>query len=292
MSADRDTTRIVRSWLDEGVTALPDRVLDAVLHQLPATHQRRAGWLGWRLPHMNNAVRLALSAAAVAVVAILGFTYFAPAGLNIGGPPEGTPIPSPSPESLTYSGTVRSLEPGVYSIPPGRWTPVRLTFEIPSQGWEAQYLGITKHREQPEEVGFATFIVTHVYTDTCAAEVEFELAPIGPTVDDLVAALEALGGADVSPAVDTSVDGYPAKRVDIAMSPDIDLADCRVPALQIWADEAETDFYARIPGAVDSVYVVDVNGETLALTASHMVGSEASDVAELETIIDSIQIEP
>ena len=29
MSSDRDTTRIVRSWLDEGVTALPDRVLDA-----------------------------------------------------------------------------------------------------------------------------------------------------------------------------------------------------------------------------------------------------------------------
>jgi len=37
MSTDRDTTRIVRSWLDEGVTVLPDRVLDAVLDQVPAT---------------------------------------------------------------------------------------------------------------------------------------------------------------------------------------------------------------------------------------------------------------
>ena len=37
MSTDRDVTRIVRSWLEEGVTALPDRVLDAVLDQLPAT---------------------------------------------------------------------------------------------------------------------------------------------------------------------------------------------------------------------------------------------------------------
>ena len=42
MSTDRDVTRIVRSWLEEGVTALPDRVLDDVLDQLPATPQRRA----------------------------------------------------------------------------------------------------------------------------------------------------------------------------------------------------------------------------------------------------------
>ena len=35
-----DATRIVRSWLDEGVTQLPDRVLDAVLDEVPATPQR------------------------------------------------------------------------------------------------------------------------------------------------------------------------------------------------------------------------------------------------------------
>ena len=28
MSTDRETTRAVRSWLDDGVTKLPDRVLD------------------------------------------------------------------------------------------------------------------------------------------------------------------------------------------------------------------------------------------------------------------------
>ena len=41
MSTDRETTRIVRSWLEEGATALPDRVLDAVLDQVPTTRQRR-----------------------------------------------------------------------------------------------------------------------------------------------------------------------------------------------------------------------------------------------------------
>jgi hypothetical protein len=190
---------------------------------------------------------------------------------------------------LTYSGATQSLEPGTYAIPAGRFTPARLTFEVP-EGWTVRYLGFTKHPDQPEELGLATDIVTHVYTDTCAPE--GELRPIGPTVDDLVAALEALGGADVSPAVETTVDGFPARRVDISMSPDIDLAQCRVPALQVWADAQETDFYARIPGAIDSVYVIDVNGETLALMAGHTIDSTTTDTAELEGIVASIQIEP
>ena len=52
MSTERDVTRIVRSWLEEGVTTLPDRVLDTVLDQIPATRQRRAWWPArrWMMP--------------------------------------------------------------------------------------------------------------------------------------------------------------------------------------------------------------------------------------------------
>lgn len=232
---------------------------------------------------MSNTPRATQRAALVCAVLLAS-------GCTAGTSPEETPSPSPSPESLTYSGTVQSLEPGAYSIPPGQWTPARLTFEIPSEGWDVRYLGLTKHLDEPGEVGLATWIVTHVYTDTCAPE--GELRPIGPTVDNLVAALEALGGADVSPAVETTVGGFPAKRVGISMSPDLDLAQCRVPALQVWADAQETDYYARIPGAIDSVYVIDVNRETLALVAGHMIDSAASDVAERDAIIASMQIEP
>src|SRR4029078_12906233 len=44
VSTDHDVTRIVRSWLEECPTVVPDRVLDAVLDQVPATRQRRATW--------------------------------------------------------------------------------------------------------------------------------------------------------------------------------------------------------------------------------------------------------
>jgi hypothetical protein len=96
MSTNRDVERIVRSWLDEGVTVLPDRVLDAVLDQLPATPQRRAGWLARRFPVMNsNIVRFGL-AAVVVVLAVIVAVRFLPEG--VGGPgPDATPSPSPTP---------------------------------------------------------------------------------------------------------------------------------------------------------------------------------------------------
>ena len=83
MSADRDTTRIVRSWLEEGVTALPDRVLDAVLDQVPATPQRRPWRPARRLNEMNTPLKLLIAAAAVVVVALVGINLL-PRGGTVG----------------------------------------------------------------------------------------------------------------------------------------------------------------------------------------------------------------
>jgi energy-converting hydrogenase Eha subunit A len=89
--SEPDATRIVRLWLEEGATALPDRVLDAVLDQLPVTPQRRPFRLAWRTPIMNNTVRLVAAAAAVVVVALIGYQLLvAP---NVGGP-DASPSPS------------------------------------------------------------------------------------------------------------------------------------------------------------------------------------------------------
>jgi hypothetical protein len=97
MSTDRDTTRVVRSWLDEGVTRLPDRVLDAVLDQIPTTPQRRHWWSAWRLDQMNIYAKLIAGVAAVLVVAFVGY-QFLPGNGGFGGQP--TPGPSPTPTLL------------------------------------------------------------------------------------------------------------------------------------------------------------------------------------------------
>lgn len=99
MSSDRDTTRIVRSWLEDGANVLPDRVLDSVLDQLPATPQRGHLWQAWRNPLVSNTLKIASAGAAALAVAVIGIgLYFnQPGGI---GPPAPSPSPSPSPTAV------------------------------------------------------------------------------------------------------------------------------------------------------------------------------------------------
>jgi hypothetical protein len=117
MSTDRDTTRIVRSWLEEGVTTLPDRVLDAVLDQVPATSQRRSQWPARRLLNMNSYTRLGLGAAAAVAVVL--------AGIALIGKPSGVgPATSPTPSSASFV----SPSPGTTSNPlVGTWLAPEVT---------------------------------------------------------------------------------------------------------------------------------------------------------------------
>jgi hypothetical protein len=101
MSTDRDTTRVVRSWLEEGVTALPDRVLDAVLDQVPATPQRRSWWPAWRPNEMNTYAKLIAGAAAVLLVAVAGYQLIPrTSGPGVAG---SAPVSTPNP----FGGTVQ-----------------------------------------------------------------------------------------------------------------------------------------------------------------------------------------
>ena len=98
MSADRDVTRIVRSWLHGDAHEDADRVLNSVLDQLETTTQRRPWWPARRFLSMNNNARIALAAAAVVVVGLIGYELLIAS--NVGGPP---PAPSSTPSAPTAS---------------------------------------------------------------------------------------------------------------------------------------------------------------------------------------------
>src|SRR4051812_34543644 len=108
MNDDRSLERAARSWLDEGPTQAPDRVVDAALAQIQTTNQER-DLRPWRMPNMNPAIKLA-AAAIVAVVAIGGSLYLFGAPAGFGGRP--TPTPSAPPPTAAPTPSAAAGTPG------------------------------------------------------------------------------------------------------------------------------------------------------------------------------------
>jgi hypothetical protein len=95
VSADRDVTRIVRSWLHEDAHEDADRILNLVLDEIDTTPQRRAGRLARRFPPMSTYARFGLVAAAMVLATAVGIGLVARSGI---GGPQASPSPSPVPQ--------------------------------------------------------------------------------------------------------------------------------------------------------------------------------------------------
>ncbi len=290
MSADREVNRIVRSWLEEGVTALPDRVLDNVLDQLPATPQRRAPWPARRF-HPMNAVRIAVAAAAVVVAAVVGINLMPGQGVGVGP----SPSPSPSPTISLPAGTL-AVPPADGALTPGRYLigdpfplDVSLTF---GEGWTS-WSGTTSEfaafykgsPDPPGGYGFGVLIVDNVNADACN-QYEGELdPPIGPAPDDLAIALANQPMTDSSPITDVSIDGHAGRYVELSMNGVVEPGCVKGQSLVRWPGR-DALLYEQ-----DKIWIVDVDGVRLVIDAFSWPGNPESDHAEVQAIVDSIRIE-
>jgi hypothetical protein len=70
-----------------------------------------------------------------------------------------------------------------------------------------------------------------------------------------------------------------------------DLASCRVPGhLQIWFQDG--NWFTSPDDGTSLVYIVDVDGSRFVFTTQHHDSTLANEIAELETIVESIKFEP
>jgi hypothetical protein len=318
MSTDRDVTSIVRSWLEEGATALPDRVLDNVIDRLPAISQRRALWPARRFGEMNNFAKFAVVAAAVAVVAFLGIRLLPGQG-NIGGPqPSESPSPSPSPIASPSASKAPTafpegpLQAGTYELAPytaaGEGmchappqsgcteTPaddtIRFTITVPD-GWSgidrAVWLGENK---PPSGAALGFGRGGWLLSDPCkyiATDV-----PVGPTVADFVDAVAEHPVLDTTTPADVTLDGYSGKYFDLRVPADI--SNCETepgnpssgPIYRPW----EPGIYAQGPGHRWHLWVLDVDGVRVVVQSMDYAGTPEQRRTELQAMVDSIQIEP
>ena len=115
MSAERDVNRIVRSWIRADEHDSADRVLQIVLSRLDATPQRRPLWPPRRFAHVNKLAPAAIAAAAVLVVAVIGYNLI-PGAANIGGQP--TPAPTITQPPTTSPSPGFTSGPGTATVTP------------------------------------------------------------------------------------------------------------------------------------------------------------------------------
>ena len=185
------------------------------------------------------------------------------------------------------------LQPGRYAwaTPHGR-----LAFDVPA-GWTGDNpSGIAKAQDEPGEIGlfvwsFDAFTVRHVYVDACLPP--GTLSPVEQTSDALASALQDQGSI-VAVVTDVTVAGAPTKRIDLTEPAGLDRATCRLGAegpLQIWADAAVNNYFSLAPGHRGVAWVLDVEGGPLVLMAAVSGGAVAADVAELDAIVASMQLE-
>ena len=292
-TSDRETARIVRSWLSEGTTRLPDRVLDAVLDEVPSTPQRRAWWPAWRFSDMNNTLRIALAAVAVVAIAFVGFSLL-PRSNDLGGgaqsstpstAPTATATPTPSPTTALRLPLAGAIAPGRYTVEV-RDAPITVDLTLPvatdggawkSGGWYVY--------SDTMNAAVSLWSAANVPADPCDMPASLPDPPVGPTVDDLVSALDAQANTDLSAAADVTVGGHAGKRFVMTYSESpACLGD--IPFVMWTAPNGE--YRAIEPGIGETVYVLDVDGQRLVIAAAY----DPADIpvsTNVNDVIDSME---
>ena len=288
MTAPRDPDLLIRAFLSEGETDLPDRAFDAVRRDIHRTRQRVV--IGpWRQPNMSNVARVAIAAAAVLAVG-LAWVNFGRSTPGPGAVP--TPGPSASPSASVLASPQSSaiaaprngpLNPGTYRIAAG----VPITFVLPA-GWQGvEGLAVIKHGDPPR-TAFASGQVNNIYVDACTDH-KLKTPPVGPTVDDLATAIATQRSISARPPTDVTVDGYSGKMVEVTVPGD--LTKCSNGEFWLWGS-VEGERFTKSPNEVDRIWILDVNGKRATFVTAVQPSASVAERNELQAIVDSIQIEP
>jgi hypothetical protein len=294
MNAPHDLDRQLDAFLRDGPTELPDSSFDAVRDRMEQTRQRVV--IGpWRMPDMNKIVPIGLGAAAVVVALVVGSQYLrppAPGGVGSAASASPSPTAEPSPSPSAWTG----LPAGPHVIltgqedDSGRQLSRPLTVTIPAPGWNASMSGVLEKNEDVAPNGLGMIIFTQpeyiVYGDACHWRTTIPETPV-TTVDAFVDALSSQGSRDASEPVDITLGGYAGKSITLQVPADVDFTKCDPGHSGSWDCGGSPCGYHGSAGAVEVVYVLDVDGLVMAWVTEYYEGAPTELVAELEAIVQS-----
>jgi hypothetical protein len=302
MSTENDVARSLRSWLRENRHEDADRVLDAVFDQVPATPQRGASWLARRFPPMNsNFVRFALVAAALVIVAVVGYQFLGDS--NTGGP-DTTQTPQPS-AAVILPLPEGTLAAGTYRLRPFASATMTIDATVPDGGWfggpPSAIGGPRGESNGPNGVAVAFLRAQTINSDPCHwdkdgsgnAPPEGDIE-VGPTVDDLAEALAGSSAYESTTPVDATLGGFSGKRLELQLAPDpsgCDSYDGTGDQYFVFGGR-DGGQYAQGGANTWQVTIVDVGGTRLIAVLIAYEETSAADLSAAEDILASVVITP
>ena len=251
---------------------------------------------------MNAYAKLAIAAAAVLVVAVVGINLL-PGGGGFGGP-AATPTPSlaptPSP-TVTPSGSPGAL-PELGAIPVGRWSMSvngqRFTMGFASEGWhrdagadpEAPNLSKNGGSHVTDGAWMPIWSIDGVYTDQCHG---VRGPKLSPSASALAAAVASLPNTDVLTApTKVTVGGREAMYVAIRFHDDVG---CASSDYMMWWDDhpcggtEPCGRFVTAGGQTNQVWIVETRGTHVWIEAETAKGAKPELQQEIQRMIDSIQ---
>jgi hypothetical protein len=273
MTHERNLDHVLDRWMDDGPTVVADRVIAAAMTDVHTTRQRRPRWALLRELFMTmKPAAMIVAIAIAAVLGIAGYQLFLGDETGIGNPP-----PPPTPRA--FEDTSGALEPGTYA---SSIDSVEVTFTVPT-GWNREASAPELAGPVADDGGLSFWIVTDVFADPCRFDQGALNPPPGPSVEDLANALVAQPGVDAEPPADVVVDGFAGKYVRYT-TPATDCAE-----FGPW----ETPSGVVLgPGTDARYWVLDVDGTRLVMLAYLWDAATEGGRAELQAIIDSVEITP
>ncbi len=286
MTADRDTTRFVRSWLRTDEHESADRVLQTVLSRLDTTPQRRrSGPVRRFLP--------VIGAAAVVTLAIGSSLVARSSDVGPSAPPSPSVMPStrslePNPIGMQVAWNQSALKDERYVVNAS----LPATVMILAPGWGATDNGwvITGPNggEAPDGMAIRFYVVTGVVADPGGPSASY-VPGVGPTVADLVETIVAHPSWEASQPTDVTIDGLPGRSVRISI-PDGASFD-REGRFDLFVGLDEQRIGGVAIGQTFDLYILEAFGERMVIDAYGFPGTTVADLQARQTVLDALEID-
>lgn len=289
MTVQRDPDRLIRAFLDEGLTELPDRTFDAVRAHIERTRQRAV--IGpWRNPPMRTFRYMAI-AAVIALIVIIGATLVGGGRVTSSPSPGPTAVGSPPmrptfvPSAAQPYHWPNALHVGDYATSFAWNLPFAVGFTVPA-GWESRDVEIIKG-----DMSVAVELAWDLYDNPCAATPA--VVDSGSTPMDFANALATNANLDVSAPAATTIGGRSAVTVTYRARPGVA---CVGEDSKLWSSPAWMILPVSPLGppswplrvGLHRLSIIDMDGTRLLFDATAGANPTPAKEAELQGVLDSL----